>query len=99
VVIRQALVKANNPTGPVYGGVVASEPWEAKDDLLIFTEVSYLQTCSLLVIRGLQKHVDVKFYNTTSVFGAIDVPYGDWGVQSVEMGIEARGVHAVDKQP
>jgi hypothetical protein len=99
VVIGQALVKANNPTGPVYGGVVASEPWESEDDLLMFPEVSYLQTCLLPVIRGLQKHVDVKFYDSTSVFGAINVLYSDWGVQSVEMGIKACGIHAVNKQP
>jgi hypothetical protein len=99
VVIRWALVKANNPTGPVYGGVVVSEPWESEDDPLMFTEVSYLQTCSLPVIRGLQKCIDVEFYYTTSVFGAVNVPYGDWGVQSVEMGIEAHGIHMVNKQP
>jgi hypothetical protein len=87
VVIGQTLVKANNPTGPVYGGVVVSEPWESEDDLLMFTEVSYLQLCLLLVIRGLQKCIDVNFYNTTSVFGAVDVLYSDWGVQSMEMGI------------
>jgi hypothetical protein len=52
-VIGQALVKADNPTGPVYGGVVVSEPWESKDDLLIFPEVSYLQAYSLMVIQGL----------------------------------------------
>jgi hypothetical protein len=98
-VIRRALVKANNPAGPVYGGVVASEPWESKDDLLMFTEVSYLQLCSLPVIRGLQKCVNVKFYNTTSVFSAINVLYSDWGVQSVEMGIKVCGVHTVNKQP
>jgi hypothetical protein len=78
---------------------VASEPWESEDDPLMFTKVSYLQPCSLLVIRGLQKHVDVEFYDTTSVFGAVDVPYSDQGVQSVEMGIEACGVHTVNKQP
>jgi hypothetical protein len=52
-VIGQALVKADNPTGPAYGGVVASEPWESKDDSLIFPEVSYLQVYSLTVIQGL----------------------------------------------
>jgi hypothetical protein len=80
-VIGQALVKANNSAGPVYSGVVVSEPWESEDDLLMFTEVSYLQTYSLPVIRGLQKCIDVKFYDTTSVFGAVDVLYSDWGVQ------------------
>jgi hypothetical protein len=99
MVIRQALVKVNNSAGPVYGGVVVSEPWESKDDLLMFTKVSYLQPCLLPVIRGLQKCINVKFYYTTSVFGAIDVPYGDWGVQSVEMGLEVCGIHAVNKQP
>jgi hypothetical protein len=99
VVIGQALVEVNNPAGPVYSGVVASQPWESEDDPLMFTEVSYLQSYSLLVIRGLQKRIDVKFYYTTSVFGAVDVLYGDWGVQSVELGIEACGIHAVNKQP
>jgi hypothetical protein len=99
VVIGWALVKANNPTGPVYSGVVVSEPWESEDDLLMFTEVSYLQSCLLPVIRGLQKHVDIEFYYTTSVLGAVDILYGDWGVQSVEMGIEAHGIHTVNKQP
>jgi hypothetical protein len=65
VVIGQALIKVNNPAGPVYGGVVVSEPWESKDDPLMFTEVSYLQKCSLPVIRGLQICVDVKLYYTT----------------------------------
>jgi hypothetical protein len=99
VVIGRALVKANNPAGPVYSGVVASEPWESEDDPLVFTKVSYLQSSSLPVIRGLQKYVDVEFYYTTSVFGAIDVPYSDWGVQSVKLGIEVCGIHAVNKQP
>jgi hypothetical protein len=94
-----ALVKANNPAGPVYSGVVVSEPLESEDDPLMFTEVSYLQMCSLPVIRGLQKRVNVEFCYTTSVFGAVDVPYGDWGVQLVEMGIKAHGIHTVDKQP
>jgi hypothetical protein len=53
MVIGQALVKVNNPTGPVYGGVVASEPLESEDDSLIFPEVSYLQAYSLTVIQGL----------------------------------------------
>jgi hypothetical protein len=78
---------------------VVSEPWESEDDLLMFTEGSDLQACLLLVIRGLQKCVNVKFYDTTSVFSAVDVLYGDWGVQLVEMGIEACGVHMVNKQP
>jgi hypothetical protein len=49
----QALVKVDLPTGPVYGGVVTFEPWEAEDDLLMFTEVSYLQLCSFPVIGSL----------------------------------------------
>jgi hypothetical protein len=43
MVIGQALVKTDNLTRPGYGGGVASEPWEAEDDMLVFTEVSYLE--------------------------------------------------------
>jgi hypothetical protein len=53
MVIGQALVLVDLPTGPVYSGVVASEPWEAEDDTLIFSEVSYLQSYSLMVVGGL----------------------------------------------
>jgi hypothetical protein len=52
MMIRQALVKVDYPTGPVYGVVMASEPWEAKDDILIFDEVSYLKVYSFLIIRS-----------------------------------------------
>jgi hypothetical protein len=64
--------------GPVYGGVVASEPWETKDNTLIFPEVSYLKVCSFPVIWSLEKDVNMKFDDTTLVFGAIDVLYGNW---------------------
>jgi hypothetical protein len=52
-VIGWALVKVDLLTGPVYGGIVMSEPWEAEDDSLMFTEVSYLQLCSFPVIGSL----------------------------------------------
>jgi hypothetical protein len=77
VVIRRTLIKVYGSAGPVYGGVVASEPWETEDNVLIFPEVSYLKLCSFPVIWSFEKHVDVKFDDTTSVFGAVDIPYGD----------------------
>jgi hypothetical protein len=78
MVIRQTLVEVYGSTGPVYSGVVASEPWETKDNTLIFPEVSYLKVCSFLVIWSFEKDVDIKFDDTTLVFGAIDVPYSNW---------------------
>jgi hypothetical protein len=78
MVIGQTLIEVYGSAGPVYGGVVASEPWETEDNALIFLEVSYLKLCSFPVIWSFEKHVDVKFDDTTSVFGAIDVLYGNW---------------------
>jgi hypothetical protein len=98
MMIGQALVKADNPSGPVYGGVVASEPWEAKDNTLVFTEVSYLESCSFTVVWSLKKNVDVKFDDTTSVFGAVDVPYGDWGLQSIKLSLHPHCVCAINEQ-
>jgi hypothetical protein len=63
--------------GPVYGGVVASEPWETEDNALVFPEVSYLKLCLFPVIWSFEKYVDVKFDDTTLVFGAINVLYSD----------------------
>jgi hypothetical protein len=97
MVIRQALVKVDNPAGPVYSGVVMFEPWEAKDNSLMFTEVSYLQSCSFPVIGGLQKCVDVKFYSTSSVLCAVNVLYGDWGFQSMKLGLNACGIHVINE--
>jgi hypothetical protein len=77
MVIRQTPIKVCRSTGPVYSGVVASEPWETKDNTLIFPEVSYLKLCLFPVIWSFEKYVDVKFDDTTSVFSAIDVPYGN----------------------
>jgi hypothetical protein len=98
MVIRWALVKADNPTGPVYSGVVASEPWEAEDNVLVFSEVSYLESCSFMVVQSLKKNVDVKFDDTTSVSGAVDVPYGDWRLQSVKLGLHPHCVCAINEQ-
>jgi hypothetical protein len=78
MVIRQTLIKVYGSAGPVYGGVVVSEPWETKDNMLIFSKVSYLKLCSFLVIWSFEKDVNVKFNDTTSVFGAVDVLYGNW---------------------
>jgi hypothetical protein len=50
MMIRWALVKVDDPTGPIYSGVMASEPWEAEDNLLVFAEVSYLKAYSFLMI-------------------------------------------------
>jgi hypothetical protein len=44
------------------------------------------------------KHVSVKLYNTTSVLGAVDVPYSDWGVQSVKLSIEACDICMINKE-
>jgi hypothetical protein len=77
MVIGQTLIKVYGSTGPVYGGVVAPEPWETEDNVLIFPEVSYLKQCLFLVIWSFEKHVDIKFDDTTSVFGAIDILYGN----------------------
>jgi hypothetical protein len=78
MVIGWTLIKVYRSAGPVYGGVVVSEPWETEDNVLIFFKVSYLKLCLFLVIWSLKKDVDVKFDDTTSVFGAIDIPYGNW---------------------
>jgi hypothetical protein len=98
MMVRQALVKADNPAGPVYGGVVASKPWEAEDNVLVFTEVSYLESCSFMVVWSFKKNVDVKFNDTTSVFGAVDVLYGDWGLQSVKLGLHLHCICAINEQ-
>jgi hypothetical protein len=98
MVIGWALVKVDNPAGPVYGGVVASEPWEAKDNVLVFTKVSYLKSCSFMVVWSLKKNVDVKFDDTTSVFGAVDVPYRDWGLQSVKLSLHPHCVCTINEQ-
>jgi hypothetical protein len=98
MVIGWALVKADNPAGPVYGGVVVSEPWEAEDNALVFTEVSYLKSCSFTVVWSFKKNVDVKFDDTTSVFGAIDIQYGNWGLQSVKLGLHLHCVRTINEQ-
>jgi hypothetical protein len=77
MVIRQTLIKVYGSAGPVYSGVVASEPWETEDNMLIFPEVSYLKVCLFPVIWSFEKDVNVKFDDTTSVFGAIDILYGN----------------------
>jgi hypothetical protein len=98
MVIRQALVKADNPTGPVYGGVVVSEPWEAEDNALVFTKVSYLESYSFTVVQSLKKNIDIKFNDTTSVFGAIDILYSDWGLQSVKLSLHLHCICAINEQ-
>jgi hypothetical protein len=48
---------------------VASEPWEAEDNTLIFAKVSYLKSYLFAVVQSLKKNINVKFDDTTSVFG------------------------------
>jgi hypothetical protein len=67
MVIGQTLIKVYGSAGPVYSGVVVPEPWETKDNVLVFPEVSYLKLCSFPVIWSFEKHVNVKFNDTTSV--------------------------------
>jgi hypothetical protein len=98
MVIRWALVKVDNPAGPVYSGVVVSEPWEAKDNVLVFTEVSYLEPCSFMVVQSLKKNIDIKFDDTTSVFSAVDVLYSDWGLQSVKLSLHLHCVCTINEQ-
>jgi hypothetical protein len=98
MMIGWALVKVDNPAGPVYSGVVVSEPWEATDNTLVFSEVSYLESCSFTVVWSLKKNVDVKFNDTIPVFGAVDIPYGDWGLQSVKFSLHPHCICAINEQ-
>jgi hypothetical protein len=50
MMIGWALVKVDCPAEPVYGGVMASESWEAENDTLVFAEVSYLKAYLFLMI-------------------------------------------------
>jgi hypothetical protein len=98
MMVRWALIKADDPAGAVYGGVVASEPWEAKDNVLVFFEVSYLKSYLFVVVQSLKKDVNIKFNDTTSVFGTIDVPYSDWGFQSVKLGLHPHCICMINEQ-
>jgi hypothetical protein len=98
MVIGWALVKVDNSAGPVYGGVVVSEPWEAEDNVLVFTEVSYLELYSFVVVQSLKKNVDIEFDDTSSVFGAVDVLYGDWGLQSVKLSLHPHCICVINEQ-
>jgi hypothetical protein len=65
MVIGQALVKADNPAGLVYGGVVVPEPWKAEDNTLVFTKISYLELYLFMVVQSLKKNIDVEFDGIT----------------------------------
>jgi hypothetical protein len=98
MVIRWTLIKVYGSAGPVYGGVVASEPWETEDNVLIFSKVSYLKLCSFPVIWSFEKDVDIKFDDTTSVFGAVDILYSNQTLYPVKLGLNMHGIIVTDEQ-
>jgi hypothetical protein len=82
--VAQTFIKLYSTAGPVYSGVVMSEPRKAEDQLLLLSEVNYLKCSMFLMALGLKKCVDIIFNGASSVFSPIDVLYGDWGFQSVK---------------
>jgi hypothetical protein len=63
---------------------VTSEPRKAKDQLLLLSEVNYLERSVFSMALGLKKCVDIIFNGASSVFSPIDILYGDWGFQLVK---------------
>jgi hypothetical protein len=84
MMIRRTFVEFYSTTGPVYGGVVMSEPRKAKDQLLLLSKVNYLERSAFSMALGLKKCVDIIFNGASSVFSPIDIPYSDCGFQSVK---------------
>jgi hypothetical protein len=84
MMVRQTFIKFYSTTGPVYSRVVTSEPRKAEDQLLLLSEVNYLKCSVFLMALGLEKHVDIILNGASSVFGPVNILYGDWGFQSVK---------------
>jgi hypothetical protein len=76
MMVRQTFIEFYRTTGPVYGGVVTSEPRKAEDQLLLLSEVNYLECSAFLLALGLKKHVDIIFNWASPVFSPVDIPYG-----------------------
>jgi hypothetical protein len=84
MMVGQTSIKFYSATGPVYSGVVTSEPRKAEDQLLLLSKVNYLKCSAFLMAMGLKKCVDIILNGASSVFSPIDVLYSDWGFQLVE---------------
>jgi hypothetical protein len=84
MMVRQTFIEFYSTAGPVYSGVVMSEPRKAKDQLLLLSEVNYLECSAFSMALGLKKCVDIILNGASWVFGPVDIPYNDWGFQSVE---------------
>jgi hypothetical protein len=61
-----------------------SEPRKAEDQLLLLSEVNYLERSTFLMALGLKKCVDIIFNGASSVFGPVNILYSGWGFQSVK---------------
>jgi hypothetical protein len=98
MMVRQTFIEFYGTAGPVYSGVVTSEPRKAEDQLLLLSEVNYHERSAFLMALGLKKRVNIILNEASSVFGPINIPYGDWGFQSVKACADFLSKLAVGKQ-
>jgi hypothetical protein len=67
MMVRWTFIEFYSTAGPVYGGVVMSEPRKAEDQLLLLSKVNYLECSVFSMALGLKKCVNIIFNGASSV--------------------------------